>query len=119
MGELSGSDKGNLQAANVNNAEQYPRAIVEWTDQTYGISNTVSSAPVTNKFKARFEELAAEVAEIKSMLAAGGGSPELAPVMQRLDEIDAKLDAHQESRRKAAQAAAIEFDNDPTNDLPV
>ena len=56
-----------IDRAQLNNAEQYPRAIIEWTDQTKPISDTSDVlVPKPNRFKIAFTALAADVAAIKA-----------------------------------------------------
>lgn len=72
----------------------------------------VSPAPPGWDLKVRFAALEAKVDSIADALAAGGGSAEAAAVI-------ARIDALQEQMRQAAQAAAVSYDSNPGNDLPV
>lgn len=59
-----------LDRAQVNNAEQYPRSLVEWTDNTQPISNTVALTPVPNRFKQVFTAVANDVSALRAAAAA-------------------------------------------------
>ena len=71
-----------IDRAQLNNAEQYPRAIIEWTDQTKPISDTSDVLlPKPNRFKAAFTTLANDVATIKARPAAEVDVPALATAL--------------------------------------